>query len=227
MSSDNLDLATKIADLVIDKSYWSNEWFLGCSILFVGLIAAVSAWGGSYLSTRAHNKALRTDFEELLSQVKRQAQAVKKIEEDIAHDFWEKKESLKIKREKLEEAYQALGYEVSEIVNNLARALVAEELNGVSPVEKVRTIVSLYFYDEMSAVLAAYVDARNNCLIFQTSILKENVEINDQQESIRIHLNKKSQVNHLTAKLGAAKAEIEKALQDQMKKLANSPMNIG
>ena len=220
MSLDTFELATKIADLVIDKSYWNNKLFLASSVIVTGLIAAVSAWCGSYLSTRAHNNALRADFEELLSQVKRQAQAVKKIEEDIAHDYWEKKESLKIKREKIEEAYGALDYEVLEVGNNLAKALVCMTLAVVKPTEKVRTIISLYFQNEMSAELETYVEARNNCIIFQTAILVENVKINDQQEAMRIHyLDKQQQLGQLMNKLGAASAEIEKALQNQMRKL--------
>jgi hypothetical protein len=62
-----MNLAEEIATLVIDKSYWGDQWFLFFCLFLVGLVASISAWGGSYLSTRAQNSAIRKDFEKALA----------------------------------------------------------------------------------------------------------------------------------------------------------------
>lgn len=221
MNSNTIDLAEQIAKIVIDKSYWSNEWFLAFTILIIGLIAALCAWGGSYLSTRAQNTALKKDFNDLLEQVKVQTKAVKQIEEDIRHDYWYKKEILKIKIEKIEEAYDSLNREVLEIQENIAIAMSDLKRDVVPLSGKVNIIISLYFKDKMSNELEQYITARNACLSYQKIIFGENADINNQQEAISINLQRKDKIDQLMNKLGLAKSQIEIALQTEMKNLTS------
>jgi len=62
----------------------------------------------SYLATKGQLKATSENFEKALADLKIQTDSVKKIEENISHDFLEKRESSKIKREKIEEVYAAI-----------------------------------------------------------------------------------------------------------------------
>ena len=80
----NLEIANKIAELIISKSFWGDEWFAFFSLLLVGLIAAAFAWAGAYLSTRSQNSAMRADFKKALRNLEIQTNSVKKIEEGIA-----------------------------------------------------------------------------------------------------------------------------------------------
>lgn len=221
MDSNTIALAEQIASIVIDKSYWSNEWFLVFTIAIIGLIAALCAWGGSYLSTRAQNRALKEDFNDLLEQVKVQTKAVKQIEEDIRHDYWYKKEILKIKIEKIEEAYDSLNREVAEIQENIAIAMSDLKRDVVPLSGKVNIIISLYFKDKMSNELDQYITARNACLSYLKNIFGKNLDINNQQEAKSINLHREDDINRLMDKLGLAKSQIEIALQKEMENLTS------
>ena len=219
MNSSTIALADQIANMVIDKSYWSNEWFLAFTILIIGLIAALCAWGGSYFTTKAQNRAMKEDFNDLLEQVKAQTNAVKRIEEDISHDYWYKKEILKIKLEKIEEAYDSLNREISEIQKNIAIAM-SDLKRDVQPLsEKVNIIISLYFKDTMSNELEQYIVARNACLSYQKNILRSNLEINNQQGAMSENLSREDDATQLMKNLGLAKSQIESALQKEMRNL--------
>ena len=166
------------------------------------------AWGGSYFTTKAQNRALKEDFDNLLEQVKVQTKAVKQIEEDISHDYWYKKEILKIKLEKIEEAYDSLNREVSEIQKNIAIAMSDLKRDVIPLSEKVNIIISLYFKDTMSNELEQYIAARNACLSYQKNIFRSNLEINNQQEAMSQNFNREDDVNQLMTNLGLAKSLI-------------------
>lgn len=81
-------MANEIAELIINKSFWGNEWFAFFSLLLVALVAAASAWAGTYISTRSQNAAIRADFEKALDNLEEQTKSVKGIEEGITHEIY-------------------------------------------------------------------------------------------------------------------------------------------
>ena len=119
------NIAEQIAALIIDKSFLGNEWFTLFTLLLVVIVSAIFAWGGAYLITRAQNKAMRADFRSALAQLREQTEAVKKIEENIAYNYWEKRELFKIMREKIEEIYESASKELEEYSGNLSIAMSA------------------------------------------------------------------------------------------------------
>jgi hypothetical protein len=153
-------IAEKIAALVIDKSFWGNEWFLLFTLLLVFVLAAISAWCGAYLIVRAQNKAMRIDFDKALEQIREQTEAVKKIEENIAFNFWEKRELYKIKRNKIEEIYEAATRELEEYSNNRSIAISDIGRDVVFPSNRVEMLISLYFKDEFKKELEFYREKR-------------------------------------------------------------------
>ena len=58
--------AEEIANLIIDKSFWGNEWFVFFMLLILVVIAATIAWAGAFFSTKGQNKAIRSDFNEAI-----------------------------------------------------------------------------------------------------------------------------------------------------------------
>ena len=115
----NLTMAKEIAELIIDKSFWGNEWFALFSFLLVGLVSALFACAGAFFSTRSQNAAIRADFDKALINLEKQTTSVKKIEEGVAHDYIEKREWLKVRREKIEALYLALSSDVDLLTTNL------------------------------------------------------------------------------------------------------------
>jgi len=90
-TKDIQNIAEQIAAVIIDKSFWGNESFVLFTLLLVVILSAIFAWGGAYLAARAQNKAMRADFSRALAQLREQTEAVKKIEENIAYNYWEKR----------------------------------------------------------------------------------------------------------------------------------------
>jgi len=142
-------MANEIAELIINKSFWGNEWFTLFSLLLVSLVAAASAWAGTFFSTRAQNSAMRADFEKALVNLEKQTNAVKNIEESIAHEFIEKRELLKVRRKKIEELYLALHADLEQLSDNLSIATADLSADLVMPANKAEMLARLYFKDSM------------------------------------------------------------------------------
>lgn len=208
------EIANQTAGLIINKSFWGNEWFLLFSLLLMALLAGLVAWGGAYLSTRAQNKALRVDFEKALVNLEKQTNAIKQIEERIAHDFIQKRELNSIKRSKIEEIYLALQDDLELLVGNLSETTLDSGKGLNFPKNRVEMLTSLYFKEELEKEIIFFRDQRN-ALLKQIHILaKQNLDKSSFPNEERIKLNAPYVRN-----LNQAKNNIELALEDMMKKL--------
>lgn len=168
-------MAEEIAALVIDKSYWGDQWFLFFCLLVVGLVASISAWGGSYLSTRAQNSAIRADFKEALRNLEEQTNAVKRIEEDISHNYLESREIIRIKRDKIELLYLELDNERKQNSHNL-RVLAMDLPEDVVDTPFVaEMLISLYFKNELNEELEYYRSQKNALLTRVKELSEENI----------------------------------------------------
>jgi hypothetical protein len=171
----SINMAEEIAALVIDKSYWGDQWFLFFCLLVVGLVASISAWGGSYLSTRAQNSAIRADFKEALRNLEEQTNAVKRIEEDISHNYLESREIIRIKRDKIELLYLELDNERKQNSHNL-RVLAMDLPEDVVDTPFVaEMLISLYFKNELNEELEYYRSQKNALLTRVKELSEENI----------------------------------------------------
>ncbi len=170
----NMNMAEEIATLVIDKSYWGDQWFLFFCLLVVGLVASISAWGGSYLSARAQNSAIRADFKKALANLEEQTNVVRRIEEDISHNYLETREITRIKREKIEFLYLALANDVKQNTHNLKVAASNSSEDLVDTPRTVEMLLSLYFKNELSKELEDYRNQRNVLLTRIEHLVEEN-----------------------------------------------------
>ena len=209
-------LAQEIATLIIDKSFWGNEWYLFFSILLVSLIAALCAWGGSYLATRAQNKAMRADFDKALDDIKTQTNAVKRIEEDISHNYQEKREILKIKRDKIEEIYLALSEEIDLLGSNLTIAATDAMRDVANPSNRVEMLLALYFKEELSRELEYYLEHSKALITRIRQLCQENYESLPSAGKQRIEENMVYLRNY-----SQAKVNIELGLESLMQNLTN------
>ena len=212
-------IAEELASLIIDKSFWGNEWFVLFSFLLVGVVAAAFAWAGAYIATRAQNKAIRADFTKALAQLKKQTEAVKKIEEDIAHNYWEKRELSKIMREKIEETYVAVSQELEEYSNNHAIAMSDIGRDIVFPSNRVEMLISLYFKDELKKELEYYRKKKGSFATHIRQLCQSNMERNNTQLSMHENTRHFEEGGKLFSEFNQAKVNIELALENQMKNL--------
>lgn len=211
-----LSMAEEIANLIVNKSFWGNEWFMFFSILLVGLVSAFCAWGGSYLSTRSQNRAMRKDFAAALLDIKTQTAAVKRIEEDISHNYQEKREILKIKRDKIEEIYLALSAEIEVLGSNLTIA-ATDAMRDVSlPSNKVEMLLALYFKEELKKELGYYLEHRKILITRIRTLCQENYQGNPKVNQKRIEENMIYFEN-----FSQAKVNIELGLEKLMQNLTS------
>jgi len=210
------EFADKIAQLVIDKSYWGNDWYVVFSILIIGLIAAASAAGASYLTTKYKLKAEHAEFETTLDNLKVTTDKIKGIEEKISHDFLEKRELSRIKREKIEEIYTELNVEYKQNSENLLSVSGDGSNTYKYPTSKVDMLISLYFQDELLEELDFYREKVKSIKEHCVDVSKQRLEASNPPE-----YNKETFMDITPFFKGIAKAKekIEIALEYQMKKL--------
>jgi len=156
----SIEMASEIAELMIDKSFWGNEWFALFSLLLVSLVAAGSAWAGTYLSTRSQNAAIRADFEKALKNLEIQTNSVKRIEEGVAHEFIEKRELDKVRRAKIEELYLALTTDLEQLSHNLKVATTDAGRDMIFPSNKAEMLAFLYFKEELAKEIEYFQEQR-------------------------------------------------------------------
>ena len=209
-----MNLAEEIATIVIDKSYWGDQWFLFFCLLIVGLVASISAWGGSYLSNRAQNAAIRNDFKKALSNLEKQTDVVKRIEEEISHNYLEVREIARIKREKIEALYLALAHELKQNSHNLRVTAANSSEDVVDTPSTVEMIASLYFKDELNKEIEYYRTQRNALLTSIRALSEENLGHPVQSSLSRLQENESYFKNYNQAKIN-----IELGLEKMMKSL--------
>ncbi len=168
-------MANEIAELIIDKSFWGNEWFALFSLLLVGLVAAGSAWLGTYLSTRSQNSAIRADFERALKNLEIQTSSVKRIEEGVAHEFIEKRELHKVRRAKIEELYLALATDLEQLSYNLNVATADAARDIVIPSNKAEMLAFLYFKEELAKEIKYFQEQRGGLTSRIRQLCEENM----------------------------------------------------
>jgi len=210
----NISMANEIAELIINKSFWGNEWFAFFSLLLVGLIAAFSAWAGTYLSTRSQNAAIRADFEKALSNLEKQTKSVKGIEERIAHDFIEERERLKVKRNKVEELYLALSQDQETLGHNLTIATTDQGRDILMPSNKAEMLAYLYFKNELEREIEFFREQRGQLVkrIMQLSEANLDSSVTVSKQRIEDNMVYFRNYNH-------AKTNIEIALESEMQNL--------
>jgi hypothetical protein len=209
-------ISNKIAEMIIDKSFWGNEWFFIFSLLLISLISAACAWGGSYLSSRAQNAAIRADFEKALQNLEKQTNAVKTIEENITHGFIEKRELLKVMRSKIEELYLALQSDLELLSNNILITSNDTRQDLSQPDNKVEMLACLYFKDVLEKEIEFFRIQRKSLISRIKTLAEENLMQQVLPSKERVISNPDFLKNYNQAKIN-----IELALEGMMKKLTN------
>ena len=212
----SLEMANEIAELIIDKSFWGNEWFAFFSLLLVGLVAAASAWGATYLSTKSQNAAIRSDFKKALRNLEKQTSAVKGIEESISHNFIEKREMLKIRRAKIEELYLALTLDLEQLSHNLRIASLDASKDLIMPSGKAEMLAYLYFKVELEKEVGYFSEQR--------SALTSRIRVLCEENMNRTAVITQSRLDDnfvYISNFNQAKRNIEIALEEEMRNLTS------
>jgi len=204
-----MEIAEQIANLILDKTVLGKEWFLFSTILLTGVIAAISAWAGTYLSVRATNRATRTDFKKALKNLEEQTEAVSKIKEDISYEYFEKREIKSTKRAKLEELFTLLAADLEALSTNHSTAVADKPQEFIKITNRVEMLVKLYFKKELIEEFKIYSDCRIEIIKNITKLAKENIGKEGSRGIQRVDENQ-----IYFTKLCGAKLELEDKIED-------------
>lgn len=156
------------------------------------------------------------DFDKALDDIKTQTDAVKRIEEDISHNYQEKREILKIKRDKIEEIYLALSEEIDLLGSNLTIAATDAMRDVANPSNRVEMLLALYFKEELSRELEYYLEHRKALITRIRQLCQENYESLPSVGKKRIEENMVFLRNY-----SQAKVNIELGLESLMQNLTS------
>lgn len=210
-----------IHKIVIDAIAANQVIPLWVYLLFI-VLPFFGAFIGAYAKRKGENLATKEDFEKVLTQVEQQVKAVKGIEEKIIHEYIEKREMLKIQREKLEQIYEALSAETELFVKNLA--IAASDINRdiEFPSNKVEMLITLYFNEDFSPQLYEYLEKRKLLISHIRKLCEGNMNRNNQQASMQENLSQKSISDQLLVEYTRTKNNIENGLGEKMRNLTRT-----
>ncbi len=176
-------------------------------LLFI-LTAFFSAFLGAYAKTKGKNFATKEDFNELITQIEKQTSVVKKIEEQIVHDYLEKRERLKTRREKLEQIYTTLSEEYEAII--IFSSQIKHDNYSTFPSiiiqNRVAMLMGLYFSKEFKSEIKFYKEQKSAFINYFDEIMKRKKTLTKSEDEVSDGYN-------------SAKMKIEECLISEMDKL--------
>lgn len=136
------ELAEQIA-----KEQFLLQWPVYALMLAVALVVGVgSAYLGAYARKRGDSFATKTDFDELLAQLKATTAVAEEVKASVSHSDWAARERRTLQRLKLEELLQAV-HELLLWQDDERKKCIfgSTKDSGPSPLPKVERLTSLYF----------------------------------------------------------------------------------
>lgn len=162
---DNTILIENIVEQILDKTFLGNEWSMLVVFTIVAIFSIVGSMISTYFVTKTQNLAIRRDFQKALGDLEIETKSIKKIEEDITHNYLKSREISKIKREKIEEIYLALSKEAFFYISFLTENIGESEITDTDLFNnKVKMLVSLYFPNKLKNELKEYLLNRKKIL---------------------------------------------------------------
>jgi hypothetical protein len=136
--------AEVVARLPFGDSYWL---FLLVMVLVSALVGAFAALGASYFRTRGQNLATKHDFNDLLKQQEKTAEAVETIKSEISQRDWAQREWTNLRRIKLEVLLEKLHECETYLDRHTGRFLGGESLDHEEgdPANALLALGDLYF----------------------------------------------------------------------------------
>lgn len=131
----------------IAKEQFLLQWPVYALILAVALVVGVgAAYLGAYARRRGESFATKTDFDELLAQLKTTTAVAEEVKASVSHADWAARERRTLLRLKLEELLQAV-HELQLWLDDERKKYIfgSGKDSGPSPLPKVGRLTGLYF----------------------------------------------------------------------------------
>lgn len=208
---------TKAVEAAIESQSMIPLW----TYVLMVILPLLGAGIGAYVKKKGENLAENEDFKQALSRIERQVDSVKKIEEKISHEYLEEREISRMKREKIELIYEYVEKEVEQICTNLSTAGACMNRDTVFPTNKTQMLISLYFKEDLGAILDIYLEHRKLILTHIRKLEEANYHRNNQQFSMAENIKVMNEGNQLISNLSQAKNQIEIGLEEVMENLTS------
>lgn len=140
------DLVRDIAQAIVPDELLTN-WRLWVLLIVInGLVAAIGAFGGSFLRKRGETTAIRRDLDQLLDQLKKTTAVATETKTAIERLDWLEREWRATRRQKLELLLSAV-YDLETWLEHMREKWLHGEQDKAEPraIEKVKLLSTLYF----------------------------------------------------------------------------------
>ncbi len=139
-------LSSAVAKDIVENQLLFNWEFYFVQIAVIFLSFAAVSFLTAYFKGRGSNLATKTDFDDLLNQLRKTTDATESIKQSISHEDWAMREYKIIRRSKLEELLYAI-YDSREWIEKLRQTYFFAEqgTESTSPLYKVSIVGGLYF----------------------------------------------------------------------------------
>jgi hypothetical protein len=138
----------EIAKAIVKEQFFLNWQFYLIFIFFTIIGSSIGTFLNSYFKNRGKNYATKTDFDELLKQLRTTTSVAEEIKISVSHGDWILKEWKTLRRLKLEDLISLIQEFNNEISIEFQKTLygsVDTVYNSQKLITKIRTIISLYF----------------------------------------------------------------------------------
>jgi hypothetical protein len=133
---DSTQLIVELAKQIEAQQAAHQVWFW----LLIGAVSLVAGAVGSFISAyfnkRGETRGIQADLKTIIAQQRELTGAVKKVEFDLSHEEWKKRELTTLRREKLEELLIAAGgcadWAIENAQNLLGRGIVSTQANPIA-----------------------------------------------------------------------------------------------
>lgn len=213
------ELAKKIA-----HEQFLLQWPIYALMIALAIVIGIaSAYLGSYAKRRGENYATKTDFDELLKQLKLTTATAEEVKATVSHADWASRELKTLRRLKLEALLQSV-YELQEwqSLERDASIFNSGKDTGPSPIPKIELLSGLYF-PELYVPLHDFCQIHRNMMIevFSTSSKLLDAAGNFAEQQLIRQQFSETWSNLYQSQLGAISV-VEKASRDIMQGIVDA-----
>lgn len=135
-----------LAQAIVSEALLGNWRFWLPLLSLTGVVAALGAFGGSFLRKRGETAAIKRDLDELLTQLRQTTAVATETKTAIERIDWLDREWRKVRREKLEQLLAAV-YDLETWLDHMKDKWLHADEAKAEPraIERVKLLATLYF----------------------------------------------------------------------------------
>ncbi|WP_024298167.1 hypothetical protein [Methylomicrobium lacus] len=221
-------LVKQVTEQIVNEQILFNLNHYLILLLLIFLTSASTSYLTSYFRKRGENFATKSDFQDLLNQVKAQTKITEEVKTAVNHKDWASKERKTLSRIKLEELMSSI-YDIYPWHNKKVNDIFKMDQDSLSqnPLYKSRMIIILYF-PELLSELDLFTKSVGDFEMWTTRIHEEIAKAknnNDHEKLLHIleSVNTRFYITEIVQAINSIELKSHRIMQDIIR--SESPQN--